>query len=354
MRKCSLLKQICTLHLLIFTLSCYGQTDGYFFRCSIRDKAGNLWFSNMGNGVYRYDPATGKSTNFTKEDGLNDNNIESIYEDKAGNLWFGTEKGVCRYNPSAPLIAGGKLFSDITSKAGLCQFYINCVSEDRNGNYWFGTNGYGVCRYNPATGAVTNFTKEQGLGSNAVQCILEDKAGNLWFGERAGGVCRFDAASDKFTKVNDGGCFSSQIMSIIEDKNGNIWFVNLYSGLCRYDDNSYKHFTREDGLCSDSICCMYEDKKGNLWFGSDSKWNTGAGGLCRYEPYFDSAQHKSGTGQAGFTRFSTKDGLENSDVFTIVEDNDGNIWVGTRGGLFRYHSPSGKFINYTHKVKNSN
>ena len=177
--------------------------------------------------------------------------------------------------------------------------------------------------------------------------MLEDKAGNLWFGERDGGVSCYDAASGKFTIVN-AGCFSSQIMGIVEDKTGNIWFANLYDGLCSYDGKTFTHFTKENGLCNDSIDCIYEDKKGNLWFGSDTKWNTGGGGVCSYDPT------KSGTGGKPFTRFSTKDGLTNSDVFSIVEDLDGNIWVGTRGGLFRYHSPSGKFINYTGKVKSSN
>jgi ligand-binding sensor domain-containing protein len=212
--------QICVLLLLIFITPCYGQTDGYFFRCGIRDKAGNLWFGTTGAGVYRYDAATGVRTNFTKQHGLNDNNIESVFEDKAGNLWFGSENGACRYD--------GKSFTDMTTKVGLCiKYYVNCILEDRHGNFWFGTNGYGVCRYNPVTGAVTNFTKEQGLGSNAVQCMLEDKAGNLWVGERAGGVCRYDTASGRFTKVNGDGCFSSQIMNITEDKTGNIWFVQF-------------------------------------------------------------------------------------------------------------------------------
>ncbi|MBK6444506.1 MAG: hypothetical protein IPF81_04115 [Bacteroidetes bacterium] len=38
--------------------------------------------------------------------------------------------------------------------------------------------------------------------------------------------------------------------------------------------------------------------------------------------------------ESPFTRFSTKDGLVNSDVWTIVEDIDGNIWVGTSGDCF--------------------
>lgn len=326
-----LLKQICSLLFLIFFIPCYGQTDEYMFHCAIRDKVGNLWFPTTGAGVYRYDAVTGVRTNLTERDGLCANNVSCILEDKAGNLLFVTEIGVCRYD--------GKSFTDITTKVGLCiKYYVNCILEDRNGNFWFGTNGYGVCRYNPVTGAVTNFTKEQGLGSIAVQCILEDKAGNLWFGERAGGVCRYDTASGRFTKVNGDGCFSSQIMSIIEDKAGNIWFANLYNGVCRYDGKSFIHLTEENGLCNDTITCMYEDKKGNLWFGSDvSKWRGGRGGVCRYDG-------------KSFTPFTTKEGLSDIRVWTIVEDNDGNIWVGTKGGLFRYHSPSGRFINYTFKA----
>ena len=198
MSKHFLYKQICTLLLLIFITPCFGQTNEYFFHSAIRDKVGNLWFATHGAGVYRYDAATGVRTNLTERDGLCANNVSCIFEDKAGNIWFGTDIGVCRYD--------GKSFTDITAKVGLCiKYYVNCILEDRNGNFWFCTNGYGVCRYNPVTGAVTNFTKEQGLGSNAVQCILEDKAGNLWFGERAGGVSRYDSTSSRFTEVNGNG-----------------------------------------------------------------------------------------------------------------------------------------------------
>jgi ligand-binding sensor domain-containing protein len=312
--------------------------NGYMFLCAIRDKAGNMWFANTGKGLYRYDAASGQFSNFTKQDGLNDNYIKSIYADKAGNLWFGTGQGVCFYD--------GRSFTDITTKKGVCKFDVNCILEDRTGNFWFGMNGYGVCRYDPVSGEITGFTKEHGLGSDAVQCILEDKAGNLWFGERAGGVSRYDPASGRFTSVNGGGCFSNQIMGIIEDRTGNIWFANLYEGLCRYNPLSgeYTHFTEKDGLCGNVVTCIYEDKKGNIWFGSGANQKgiikTKPGGLCRYDG-------------KSFTSFTSTDGLGNMDVLTIVEDNEGHIWVGTRGGLFRYHSHSGRFISYTHKVNSS-
>jgi ligand-binding sensor domain-containing protein len=335
MRKSCLRKQIYFFVLSIISIACYGQTDGYMFRSGILDKNGNLWFSNFGKGVYRYEVATDKFINFTVEDGLNDNNVESIYEDKAGNLWFSTEHGVCVYN--------GTSFTDVSAKAGLCKFDINNIIQDRHGEFWICTNSWGVSRYNPITGAVANYTKEQGLGSNAVQCILEDKEGNIWVGERAGGVSRFDSSFDRFYIVSK-SCFSSQIMGIIEDHTGKIWFANLYKGVCRYDPATgvYTHFTETDGFCNDTVTCIYQDKKGNIWFGcGSSKLIPGVGGLCRYDG-------------KSFNDFGEIAGLASTDVWFIVEDNEGNLWVGTRGGLFRYHSPSGKFLNYTHKLNRSN
>ena len=335
MKKQTLLQQICNLLLCFVCMACYGQVDGNMFRCSLRDKSGNLWFGTIGKGVYRYDAVSGGFTNFTKLDGLNGNSIESVFEDKAGNLWFGTEFGACKYD--------GKVFTDVTRKEGLCKFDVNCITEDRSGNIWIGSNGWGVCRYNPVSGAVSNFTKEQGLGSDAVQCILEDKSGKLWFGERAGGVCRFDSATNRFVKVGSDGCFSSQIMDIKEDRNGNIWFANLYSGLCCYNPTSgaFTHFTEEDGICGNVVTSLYVDKKGNLWFSSgvnkSGMIRSEARGLCRYD------------GKT-YTLFTAKDGLADVDVWTVVEDNNGNIWVGTRNGLFRFHPPSNRFIDYTFKV----
>jgi len=336
--------------LLLFALPSFGQSVDKMFGCGLRDKDGNLWFGTAWEGAYRFDVTTEKFTHFTTEDGLIDNHISSILEDKAGNLWFGTEKGVCRYGFSSESDTV-KTFSDMTEKLGVAKFNFNCIYEDKSGNMWIGSNGWGVNRYNPVSGEVTHFTKEDGLGSNAVQCILEDRSGNLWFGERAGGVSLFDTATGKIIKVNSDGCFSTQIMDIVEDNSGKLWFANLYSGVCRYDPSAktYTHFTTAEGFCNDTVTLIYKDLKGNIWFGcGSSKWNAGVGGLCRYNE--NAELRPNGIPFSGFGKLG---GDASTDVWTIVEENDGTMWVGTRGGLWRYHSPSGKFIEYTHKV-NSN
>lgn len=50
--------------------------------CELQDKAGNIWFSTSGEGVYRFD---GKSfANFTTKDGLTSNDVSAIIEDLTG------------------------------------------------------------------------------------------------------------------------------------------------------------------------------------------------------------------------------------------------------------------------------
>src|SRR6266446_3852223 len=116
--------------------------------------------------------------------------------DKNGNLWFASWEGVIRYD--------GKLFTNVTLKAGLRHFHVFSLLEDKTGNLWFGTIGGGVYRYDPSAESIsqkaglttrskswTLFTTTDGLASNVVMCMLEDKAGNMWFGTNSG-VSRYD------------------------------------------------------------------------------------------------------------------------------------------------------------------
>ncbi len=122
----------------------------------------------------------------------------------------------------------------------------------------------------------------------------------------------------------------------MQDKNGNIWFSN-WGEAYRYDGKSFTSFTKNDGLSSDIVTRITEDKNGNLWFGclsEDENLGFGyGGGICRYDG-------------KSFARFTTKDGLLNNDVWTILEDRTGYLWVGTRKtGLYRYNGKV--FINFS-------
>lgn len=55
------------------------------------DSQGNIWFGDRDAGIWKYDGV--KMTNYTKKDGLTNDNALSIFEDDKGELWFGMEDG---------------------------------------------------------------------------------------------------------------------------------------------------------------------------------------------------------------------------------------------------------------------
>ena len=55
------------------------------------DGKGNIWFGDRDAGIWKYDGV--KMTNYTKKDGLTNDNALSIFEDSKGELWFGMAYG---------------------------------------------------------------------------------------------------------------------------------------------------------------------------------------------------------------------------------------------------------------------
>src|SRR5688572_28854033 len=127
--------------------------------CELQDKAGNIWFSTAGNGVFRFD---GRSfTNFTTKDGLSDNGVSDIIQDKAGNIVFATSKGICTFD--------GKTF---TARLELGESSITALLEDRDGSLWFGTFADGVFRHDGKS--LTNFLNNERFHlGNRYQLILD-------------------------------------------------------------------------------------------------------------------------------------------------------------------------------------
>ena len=377
---------------LVKSFTNYSEKEGlsnYVVLSILEDKMGNLWFGTYGGGVCRYDgnrveaiergekipsgaqqdlkKINGKFvksfTSYTKKEGLSDNVVWSILEDKSGNLWFGTGSGgVCRYDgnrvdaiergektpPGAQQDLkkiNGKLiksFTNYTEKEGLSNNHVLSILEDKSGTLWLGSDGGGLCRYDGKS--FTNYTEKEGLSNNNVLSILEDKSGNLWFGTAGGGVCRYDGKSFTIFTEKD-GLSSNVVLSILEDKIGNLWFGTYGGGVCRYDGKSFTNYTEKEGLISSYIYIILEDKTGNLWFG-------GNGGVCRYdgnrveaiergEKIPQGAQQDlkkiNGKFVKSFTNYTKKEGLSDTDIYSILEDKIGNLWFGTgSGGVCRY------------------
>lgn len=318
--------------------------------CQLQDKAGNIWFSTAGSGVFRFEGSA--FVNFTTADGLCDNGVGSIIEDRRGNILIATGKGICQFNAS-----GGKK-GTFTKRTELGDHKVTCLREDRDGNLWFATMTSGVYRHDAKTGELTNFLNNQRFNlSDRYQLILDihqDRSGNMWFTSwNGGGAWRLGTDGKTFRQFLPSadyyqvkGGFSEDgragvpapqdapyesrtmtigddmVFSMSEDRAGNLWFALRSHGACKYDPvkDEFTHFRRKEGMHSRGTYSILEDRNGSIWF------TTEASGVWRYDA-------KTG----GFRNFTTKDGLVNNSVFTVLEDRDGNLWFGTRQfGLSRY------------------
>lgn len=308
--------------------------------CGLLDKAGNLWFGTTGEGVYRYD---GKMfTQFTIKDGLNSNGVYSILEDKSGNIWFGTTDGICRYDGEncIRIPINGNFSPSINNNNNYNQWATKntvwSMLQDKSGIIWFGT-GDGVYCYD---GKIftrfldSNVINKDSLSLKMVACMLEDKNGNIWFGSGMPPGMEGICWYDGKSISRFKPNKDGWIRRILEDKTGNLLFATRHFGVCRYDGKDFTNITEKAGIDNTCVWTILEDKAANIWMGTElGSGELGEdGGLWRFD------------GKT-FTKFTTKEGLCHNGVSCIVEDRHGNIWVGTRNtGLCRYDGKT--FTNF--------
>jgi ligand-binding sensor domain-containing protein len=122
--------------------------------------------------------------------------------------------------------------------------------------------------------------------------------------------------------ATDTAQLSAYIVSAFEDSKGNLWFGTVGDGVIRYSPKPsvvpgerLTYFTTEDGLADMVSSSIVEDKQGNIWIGSHD-------GATRYD----------GT---TFTAFKTAEGLHGPGCVLLV-DRNGTLWAGTNDGAFRF------------------
>ncbi len=118
----------------------------------------------------------GKSTPFTAPGAY----FFTAYRDRKGTLWFGLATG----NPTPGGLyraEGGKVVRQ--KEIG---FSVNSVYDDGQGSLWLTGSEPGITRFDPATGKVTRYTRQQGLYDNDVICVLSDAQENLWMSSARG------------------------------------------------------------------------------------------------------------------------------------------------------------------------
>ena len=133
------------------------------------------------------------------------------------------------------------------------------------------------------------------------------------------------------------GLAHDSINRIVLDSRGFVWFCTA-EGLSRYDGKHFTNFTQEQGLPHRNVSSLLEMRDGTILIGTNA-------GLVLFNPYgrayrwniVESRLEKDGDEPPMFETFEPP-GTENNaqrQIFSLAQDRDGTVWVGTGAALYR-------------------
>lgn len=232
--------------------------------CIMEDSQGLLWFGTTG-ALERLDRKTGALTAFHVPGGGVNADVISIAQDPSGFLWLATTgEGLFRFDPRT-----GKyrvFHHDPANPTSLSSDVILRVLVDHSGIVWARTLG-GVDRIDPEPGTITPYLR-QSEGSVFTGSIVEDADHNLWINNNLG-LLRFDPVSGQSRQYHtpprpDGS--RDLFHSIHIDKQGFVW-AGTQDGLLRLDPRSGETaiYGEAEGLPARTALCILGDERGNLW-----------------------------------------------------------------------------------------
>jgi len=363
---------------------------------------GLIWLGtgNNGSGLLCFNPENGDLKRFVYDqdnpNSLSDNVVMSILEDSEKNLWLGTSQGLDKMKIG--LTSFHFINREEDRPGALSNNYVTSIYEDPDSNLWVGTYRKGLNRWNLREEPVNfhNFRYERGIrngiGSNIVGYISGDQEGNLWITYRtnitAGDLTQWNSTSSQFINYQL-PIGRDRVFHFLETRNGDFWVGALY-GLNKFNPDSGQ-FTlypvQQDTFCQNSsrlspILCngvttILEDHQGTIWVGTTQT------GLARFDKktgefeyfgidpenpknvkaesihYLHEDQNKRlwiGTGNEAlylfdreketFQHYGNEQGLPARNIYSILEDDRGILWLGTSQGLFRFDPESDFFIQY--------
>ncbi|MDM8525110.1 two-component regulator propeller domain-containing protein [Desulfococcaceae bacterium HSG8] len=327
-----------------------NSVSGNFAHWIHEDQSGALWIATWGDGISRYDPASGKFTNYYHEEAdpqsLGSNNVWSLYVDRKALLWAATDGGLSKFNPETETFV--RYRHDPQNQNSLSNNMVSRVREDDQGMLWISTYGGGLDRFDPNTETFTNYKHRdddsKSLSNNNLWGVYIDSRKRIWIASEAG-LSKFDPETETFTSYqhdagNPHSLSADTVTFICEDHAGMLWLGTFGGGLNRFDPERetfvhYRHDPRDQySLTNDIVMSVYEDTTGAIWVAT-------YGGIDKYDP-----------GEHRFTHYrndpNDPNDLSDARVRSIWQDSDGSVWIGTGGGLNRLDETRSSFVHYLH------
>jgi len=316
----------------------------------VRDKYGFMWFGTW-HGLSRYDGNEFKNYHFDPNDStsLVNNRVHLLYKDGAGDLWVSTfDTIVCKYNYESDDFTRYDIsdlpegLRDSTDRHNAD--YYHEVSNDEYiwkivDNHLIQTEKEGSKAYR----YTSSIFSDRSLSNDIVYSIYLDETDVLWVGTAMGGVNFVDLQAQRvsytpFILNIDGNLIKSPVRAIWADEE-HLWLGSISNGLVltdrsRVDSTNFLLPIKNKAFLSDNVRTIYGDHKGDVWLGYRM-------GLYRY--------HKNGKNISRYT----SDKIPEYPIYSITEDKNNVLWVGGFNNLYEYNSDFDSFKDHDLPYKHS-
>lgn len=310
------------------------------------DDDGIIWMGTYGAGLIAFSE---KSNTFeyyqNTDDGsqsLQSNLINSLFIDKSGLLWVATENG----GLSVFDRKHRQVLENFNSETnGFPGKIVNCTFQDYYGNFWFGTWNNGLIKYSSNDNTFTTFNSfTNNTSTCTVRSIEQTDKNFLWIATYGDGLYRFDLNNESFSKIDlqdpiKKNTKQDYIWNLNKDSNNNLWISSFGSGLFHINTNKNRipsYILFDNNHSKISISCFVEDLDGTIWIG------TYGSGIYQFNPT---------TGN--YIKYETIRELD-SQVNSFFLDSHNTIWVCTENGLFRIFPNRKNYTLYRHSDINPN
>ncbi|MBS7564709.1 histidine kinase [Mucilaginibacter sp. Bleaf8] len=204
-----------------------NKSDFILSMCLTRDSTLLVGTAYNASGLFKYDI---KKKTFDRIKQIPYNSyVFDIYEDDKGNIWTGSvSQGVFYYNPKTGKT--NNIHFGNTNKANFFgEFAVRYILQDSNHLMWFATEGGGLIKLDANLKTFKRYTVKNGLLSNVIFSIQEDDAKHLWITTTRGLAC-LDLKTEKiitYTKAN--GLITDQFnySSAYKDGKGKMYFGSV-------------------------------------------------------------------------------------------------------------------------------
>jgi diguanylate cyclase (GGDEF)-like protein len=290
-------------------------------RAVVQTADGYLWLATH-EGLTRFDGRQFRVYNEGNAPHLRGTGVSALLPATDGGLWIGLrDGGVVKLTRTGD-------FSALDVADGIPRGTVMLMREDGKGGLWVATSGAGVGYVSPRGNPGSKiFTTENGLPHNSVQAI-EVVDGALYVGTARGMtrianlVVEDDDITARYARASIG--------AIHRDRDNRFWVGVTREGLAMRESKAspWRTWGKRDGI-PDQLTRVLVDRDGLVWVGTLEGLYAIA--LSMPRDVSAAAANRAGTVRA----MTVKNGLTSNYVRDVMEDAEGNLWVGTEGGLDR-------------------